>query len=104
MIGVFGIYIKINRRGRRNISGGIYIYDTSEYDGTTELDPSIDQVETLNKLQDLFVPVENIDRFVEQGTAITDQIRVMKHGDHNIVKCLVDGNDIMKPEKVLKLL
>ena len=90
--------------GRRNISGGIYIYDTSEYDGTTEEDASIDQAETVNKLQTLFIPAANIDSFIARGTPITDQIRVMKHGEHHIVMCLIEGDDIMKPEKVLKLL
>ena len=90
--------------GRRSISGGIYVYSTDEYDGSTEVDPSIRQAETVNKKADLFVPVSDIEGFISHAEKLTDNLRVLKHGDSSVVLCLVDGNDIMKPEKVLKLL
>ena len=73
-------------------------------DGSTELDSSIQQAETINKKADLFVPVSDIDGFIGKGAKLEDGIRVMQHGDANVVMCLIDGSDIMKPEKVLRLL
>lgn len=46
---------------RKNMSGEIYVYDTSEYDGCTEVDPSIDQTETVNKKQDMEIPVNDVE-------------------------------------------
>ena len=35
---------------KHNVSGGIYVYDTAEYDGTPETDSSIDQIESINSV------------------------------------------------------
>ena len=90
--------------GRHNISGGIYVYDTAEYDGTPEVDPSINQIESINKNIDIFVPAKGIDSFIQSGKRLTESIYIVKIKDMNVVICIVKGEDISKPEKVLKLL
>lgn len=91
-------------KGRRNYSGGIYVYDMSEYDGTSEIDSSAEQAETVNKKEDFQIPVSGIDALVQKGRNLMDGIRIISHGGLNIVMCLVNGRDIMKPEIVLKLI
>lgn len=90
--------------GRKNIPGAIYVYNTADYDGTAETDPSLDQKSTVNKMQDLFIPRSGISSFISKGKKISDNIRVIRHGGYNIIVCIVDGKEIMEPEKVLALL
>lgn len=88
----------------RNISGGIYVYDTATDDGIAEIDSSINQKETKNKKNDIYIPENDIDGFVERGQPLVEGIRVLEYNGMNIVMCIVPGENIMKPEKVLKLL
>lgn len=88
----------------RNLSGAIYVYDTSEYDGSTEIDSSIDQAETVNKQQDLCIKEDAIKAFISKGTDYAPNIKVIPHKADNIVLCMVNGEDIMRPETVLSLL
>ena len=90
--------------GKRNISGGIYVYNTADDDGTAEADSSIDQTESVNKNSDFWMPVNGIDDFIQKTKPFTDGIRILGHEGKNVVMCLVDGEDILKPENVLKLL
>ena len=90
--------------GKRNHSGGIYVYDTEEDDGEMEPDSSIDQAESVNKKKDLFLPVKNIESFIKQGTCLCNGIWVLRHQQKNVIFCLVEEKDIIKPEKYLKLL
>lgn len=90
--------------GKKNVSGGIYVYDTADDDGSTEPDSSINQAESLNKTSDLYIPVNGLERFIHSGNTLTDKIYILRHGTVNIILCLVDGADILRPEKVLKLL
>lgn len=90
--------------GKRNFSGGIYVYDTAEYDGKSESDPSINQIESVNKKSDLDISVDDIDAFIGRGKPLIDGIRILKLKGMNVVMCIVGGEDIMKPEQVLKLL
>lgn len=87
-----------------NVPGGIYVYDTAEDDGKAEVDPSITQRESINKNSDLYIPANDISSFVKQGTAVSKGIMIRKIGDVNLVMCVLNKHDIMKPEKVLKLL
>lgn len=90
--------------GKKNVSGGIYIYDTADDDGSAEPDSSINQVESPNKTSDLYIPVDGVASFLHGGKTLTDKISVLRHGAVNVILCLVDGADILRPEKVLKLL
>ena len=90
--------------GRRNIPGGIYVYDTSEYDGSCENDPSIGQAETLNKKSSLSISVSDIDGFIRRGKDIFEGVKLLSYNGSNIIICLIDSYDVMEPEKVLKCL
>ena len=90
--------------GKRNIPGGIYVYDTAEYDRTVERDPSIDQAESVNQHSDFDLPVDGIHALIDRAKPIADGLRMLKAGKSNLILCLVDGEDIVKPEVVLKLL
>jgi hypothetical protein len=91
-------------KGDRNISGGIYVYDTSEDDGSAEIDPSVNQAESVNKVSDLYIPVGDVAGFLHKAKPLTDNISVLRHSGANVILCLVDDADILLPEKVLKLL
>lgn len=61
-------------------------------------------MKTLNKNYQLEIPVGGVDEIVSQSKRLADGIYVYKVKDKNVVFCLVEGNDILKPEKVLSLL
>jgi len=87
-----------------NSPGGIYVYDTSLDDGGADQDTSHNQLKTPNKNYQLEIPVGGIDEILNQSKRVADGIYVYKVKDKNVVFCLVEGNDILKPEKVLSLL
>ena len=90
--------------GRRNFSGGIYVYDTSDNDGTTEPGPSLNQKESVNQNSDFYIPIDNVDKIIHQGRLLTDNVSLIHQGTLNIILCLVSGEDILQPERVLPLL
>lgn len=90
--------------GQRNVSGGIYVYDTLEYDGTFDTDVSNSQKETINQKSNYSISLSEIKQLTQKGKYVTPNIRVLPHGKENIIFCFVDERDIMKPEKVLELL
>lgn len=90
--------------GKRNVSGGIYVYDTAEYDGTVESDPSINQAESANQHSGFDLPVDGIHDLIDGAKPIADGLRILTVGKENLILCLIDGEDIIKPEAVLKLL
>ncbi|MBU3154626.1 hypothetical protein LL037_16590 [Clostridium estertheticum] len=87
-----------------NLPGSIYVYDTSLDDGCAAKDKSHNQSKTRNKNYQLEIPVGGINELLSQSKRLTDGIYVYKVKDKNVVFCLVEGNDILKPEKVLPLL
>lgn len=89
---------------KHNYSGGIYVYDTSENDNKPEVDSSIEQAEKVNKNIDIYVSEKDIDSFINHGKKLADGLFLVKKKSANVILCLVDGDDITKPERVLKLL
>jgi very-short-patch-repair endonuclease len=87
-----------------NSPGGIYVYDTSLDDGGTSQDTSLNQTKTFNKNYHIEIPVAGVDKILSQSKILADGIYVYKLKDKNVIFCLVEGNDILKPEKVLSLL
>ena len=71
--------------GKKNVSGGIYIYDTADDDGSAEPDSSINQVESPNKTSDLYIPVDGVASFLHGGKTLTDKISVLRHGAVNVI-------------------
>ena len=86
-----------------NYPGGLYVYEITKDEGSPEADTS-NQSETPNKNCQLEIPVGNAQAVLDKAERITDQIYKLKVGNENVFFCLVDGMDIMKPEKILPLL
>lgn len=87
-----------------NSPGGIYVYDISLDDGLASIDNSIDQLKTSNKNFHLKIPVAGVDEILSKSKKVAEGIYVYKMKDKNIIFCFIEGNDILKPEKVLSLL
>ena len=81
----------------------MYVYEVTKNCGAGEDDDS-NLVETVNKKWQFEVPVGNTEAILEQSEKITDSIYKIRSGNNDVILCLVDGLDIMKPEKVLPLL
>ena len=91
-------------RGRRNFPDGVYVYDTAQDDGQLEVDPSAHQQENPSKDEDISIPTDGIMDFYMEGREVKAGLRVRPCGKKNLVMCLIEGEDILKPESVLKLL
>lgn len=95
----------INGAGNQaNMPGGVYLYDLSEDDGGTSCDTSLNQTKTENKKQDFFIPVGNVESILKKAVLVEEGLFVYRHGDNNIVFCLVDGEDIYHAETFLTIL
>lgn len=94
-------YNLMRKTDELNSPGGIYIYDTSTDDGQASPDTSLNQPKTLNKRQHLEIPVGGVDKILSKSKKVAEGIYVCKVKDQNVVFCLVEGNDILKPEKIL---
>ncbi|HYE83731.1 MAG TPA: nitrilase-related carbon-nitrogen hydrolase [Clostridia bacterium] len=87
-----------------NSPGGIYVYDTSLDDGCASQDTSFNQLKTPNKNYHIQIPVGGVDEFLSKAKKVAEGICVYKIQEINVVFCSIEGNDILKPEKVLPLL
>ena len=87
----------------KNYPGGLYVYKVSKNPGMAEPDMS-NQLETINKKWHLKIPVGNIQSVIDKSYRITDNIYRLNVGNDNVMLLLIDGMDIMKPEKALPLL
>lgn len=87
-----------------NSPGGIYVYDTSLDDGCASEDTSFNQLKTPNKNYHIEIPVGGVDEILSKAKKVAEGIFVYEIRDINVVFCLIEGNDILKPEKVLTLL
>lgn len=61
-------------------------------------------MKTTNKKSQLKIDAGGINKILNQSKRVSDRIYIYKVMDMNIVFCIVEGNDILKPEKVLFLL
>lgn len=86
-----------------DVSGGLYVYEVAKNCGAGEDDDS-NLVETVNKKWQFEVPVGNTEAILKQSEKIIDSVYKIRSGNNDVILCLVDGMDIMKPEKVLPLL
>lgn len=97
-------YNIIKETSKLNSPGGIYVYDISLDDGGTAQDTSYNQLKTTNKKSQLKIAVVGINKILNQSKRVSDGIYIYKVRNMNVVFCMVEGNDILKPEKVLSLL
>jgi predicted amidohydrolase len=94
-------YNLMRKTDELNSPGGIYVYDTSTDDGHASPDTSLNQPKTLNKFHHLEIPAGGVDKILSKSKKVAEGIYVCKVKDQNVVFGLVEGNDILKPEKVL---
>ncbi len=81
--------------------GNIFVYDT-EAKAQTERDLWLDQVPTVNKYGDFAVTPEKVRQFADNAECIEDGLYVLKDAQYNIVAIFTDGDEIVKPENILK--
>ena len=86
------------------IDDHVVIYEI-EYDkGVAEEDEYFNQKESINKCIDIRIPVGNVAKLIEKSEQVDKNIFCYPHNNRNVIFCIIKGNDILKPEKVLKLL
>lgn len=88
---------------KHNISGGLYVYEITNDAGKSEIDNS-NKVETENKKWQLSYRIGNSVALCQEAEKISDQIFRKKVGGYNVFFFMVEGMDILKPEKVQTLL
>lgn len=87
-----------------NEVGTVYVYDISKDSKQSLVDTSINQNKTPNKVHHISIPEGNIDLLIKESNIIDQSIYQYKLDDQNIIFCMIEGKDILKPEKVLPLL
>ena len=82
---------------------GVYVYKIEKDKGIAEEDPYYNQKESINKKEnvELRIPVGNVNRLIEKSSSVDKNIYCYQTNHQNVIFCLVKGNDILKPEKVL---
>lgn len=85
-----------------NEVGTIYVYDLNQDDMKPLIDTSLHQNKTSNKVH--HVKIGNTEDFIKKSKLVDENIYKYKLGKENIIFCLVNGEDILKPERVLELL
>lgn len=91
------------KSNKNNIPGGLYVYEIGDDECLPETDNS-NQVETENKKWNFEFPVSNTIEVLKSSAMIDDKIFCKRVEDSYVFFLLVDGDDIMKPEVVQKLL
>ena len=84
----------------------VYIYEIDYDKGTPEVDEYYaKQKSTSNKIKDIIkIPKGNIEKLLANAAPVDKHTFCYRHKSRNVILCLIKGNDIMKPEKVLELL
>jgi len=88
---------------KNNIPGGLYIYDVSDCEGEPEVDNS-NMFATENKNWHLKYEIGQTEQILNASKKIAENIYHKKIGASNVFFLLVEGEDILKPEIVQKLL
>ena len=88
---------------KHNCPGGLYVYEVKDDEGQPEEDTS-NQYETENKHWHFKFPEGNSEELLKNTDKIAEHIYRRKVEDLNVFFLLVEGEDILKPEVVQKLL
>lgn len=88
---------------KHNLSGGLYVYEIGNDKGLPEVDTS-NQTETINKNWHFSYPVGGTEKFLKETERISDDIFRKKIENYNVFFILIEGMEIVKPEKIQKLL
>ncbi len=83
----------------------MYIYEVEDDNGKPELDEYYDERKrSIKNYKDIKIPEGHIEKLIEKAKHIDKNIYCYHHKNRNVILCLIKGNDILKPEKVLQLL
>ena len=83
---------------------GIYVYEIIHGKGNAEKDEYFNQKESLNNNIDIRIPKYNIQKLLTKANPVAKNILCYHQKNQNVIFCIINGNDILKPEKVLSLL
>lgn len=101
-----GCLIPVNLCGdssKQNVPGGLYVYMVCEDAGMPEADNS-NKNETENKKWQFQYPVGGSEQILCASEKLSEGIYHKKNGSNHLFFLVLDGEDILKPEKVQKLL
>ncbi|MBA5851531.1 hypothetical protein H2684_09470 [Clostridium sp. cel8] len=94
-----------SKNAKHNDVGKIFVYDTSIPCDEFDIDKTIGQEEIINDYKHYYYTCGGTTRMILNYTEkIDDNIFVYHSGEYNIVICLLNGEEILFPEKVLSLL
>lgn len=83
----------------------IVIYEIEYVKGTPEIDEyTKKQQESVNKTFDLKIPVGNVWKLIEKSEFVDKNVYCYCQKNRNVIFCVINGREILKPEKVLQLL
>ena len=88
---------------KTNVPGGIYVYTIENDCAHSESDES-NRIETENKNQSMQIFVGHSAEWLKDAHMVDDNIYIVKYKDSNIIFLVVNGEDILKPEIVQRLL
>ena len=87
-----------------NTGGAIYLYDTGLDDGSVGVDKRLDQKTSTNKRSQFEIQASTPSSVLKSAKLVENGIYVLPYGSESIVFCVVEGEDIFKPEAFLPLL
>lgn len=87
-----------------NSPGTIYIYDIGLDDGESSIDTSINQRKSTNKNYHLEFPIGQSAEIIKKSNRLAENVYIQEKENLNIIYIMIEGDDILKAEKVLSLL
>lgn len=87
-----------------NYLGGIYVYNTLDFDGLFEEERSLHQSKSSNKFRDLKIPVGNVQMLIDKSYEIQNNLYVLTLQNINLILIVCDELNIMKCEEFLHLM
>lgn len=97
-------YNLMKKTEKLNEAGTVYVYDIQNDNQKPSIDTSINQDKKPNKNYHIKLPVGNINEFLNKCVSIDKSLYLHKFDNQNIIICMLEEYDILKPEKVLQLL
>ena len=83
----------------------VVLYEIEKDKGLPEIDEyTKKQNESVNKNIDLKIPVGNVWKLIEKSDFVDKNVYCYSHKNRNVIFCVINGKEILKPEKVLQLL
>lgn len=84
--------------------GNIAVYDTDNAPNGFEDDRGLNQTETPNAKGNYSLVISKLNDVLASAKSIAQNLWTLSVGKENLIICAVDGENVLKPEKVLSLL